>query len=280
MNDSGKLVKEIDKLEPMPIVVTRLSSIIANPKSTIDDIVNVISYDPSLVANLLQWANSALWARRNLITIVKDAILHLGAWRIMQVVVGKHLKSSMEEDIPEYGLNSKELWKHAIASSLAAEELNCLIKVTLPLETYTIVLLHDIGKLIMKQMISPEKLNAIIELSNSNGITYYDAEKKILGFTHAEVGFEMTKQWKFSESISKSILYHHDPEKHTNPITDAVHISNISAKTIGIGLGNEGLNLFGSSDSAKRLGLSVKDFERVCYKVKEKIPEIEKLYEL
>ena len=148
----------------------------------------------------------------------------------------------------------------------------------LPPETFTASLLHDIGKLILKQLIDPDKLDKILELSDSNGKTYIEAEKEVLGYSHTDVGFRIAKLWNFSDSIAESILYHHNPEKHHKVITDAVHVSNICAKMIGLGLGNEALNLFGSGDSAARLGITPKDFEKVCFAVSEKLPDIEKLY--
>ena len=101
-----------------------------------------------------------------------------------------------------------------------------------------------------------------------------------MGISHPEVGCGIARQWNFSESIAQSILHHHNPEECKDLITDAIHICNISAKTIGIGLGNEECNLIGSANSAIRLGLSRKDFERICFAINEKLPEVEKLYDL
>jgi len=278
MSKIERLLEQLEKIEPMPMVVSKLSAVVTNPNSTLADITRVISYDQSLVANLLRWANSALWARQKPVVLVKDAIVQLGAGRILEIIVGQFVKPSFENSLPEYGLDSKELWKHAVAASLASEELNQFSRISLPSETFTAALLHDVGKVVLKQIIDPEKLNEILELSSTNGTTYLEAEKKVLGFSHANVGYRMTKKWNFSNSIAESILYHHEPDEHQSLVTDAVHVSNICAKILGLGLGNESLNLSGSSNSATRLGISRKNFEQICYEVSEKLPEIEKLY--
>ena len=228
MSNLEELLKEFNKLEPMPAVATKLAALVSNPESTMDDITNVISYDPALVANLLRWVNSALWAQNNPVVNIKDAIIRLGPGRILQIIVGKRVKSSMKKEVKEYGLDSDELWKHSVACALASEELVRHIKVDLPPETFTAVLLHDIGKLVLKQMIDPEKQESILELVYNNGTTYYEAEKEILGYAHAEVGFRIAKQWDFDEQIAQSILYHHVPDESESPMTDAVHISNIN----------------------------------------------------
>lgn len=280
MSELEKLLQEFNKLEPMPVVATKLAAMVSNPTSTIDDITDVISYDPALVTNLLRWVNSALWAQNNPIVNIKDAVIRLGPGRILQIVVGKKVKSSMEKEIEEYGLDSGELWKHSIACAIASEELIRYLKIDLPTETYTAVLLHDVGKLVLKQLISPELQESILTLASSNGTTYYEAELNILGFSHSEVGYRITKQWNFGESIAQSILNHHTPDNQISHMTDAIHVSNIVAKSIGIGLGNEALNLAGSVNSVKRLGLSRLGFEQLCFTVSEKLPEIVKLYEM
>lgn len=279
MNTVRKLLENVSQLVTLPLVVTKLATLIENPQSDINEIAQVISYDQALTANLIRWANSAAWAQRTPIVKVRDAVIRLGAGRIFQIVVGNHVKRPMESTCPEYGLSEGELWRHAIAASLASEELSSHCSVALPPETVTAALLHDIGKLVLKQLIDSSKLQSIIELSSSDSLTYIEAENKILGYTHSEVGSEMAKLWKFPDTIVSAIFYHHNPDMHNHPVTDAVHIANIIAKMVGIGLGNEAMNLSGSENSVKRLGLTRKCFEQICMTVFEKLPELEKLYQ-
>jgi hypothetical protein len=66
--------------------------------------------------------------------------------------------------------------------------------------------------------------------------------------------------------VTKAIGCHHQfPPSEPEPILDAVMLANLAAKSIGVGLGNEGLNLrIDYSGSRARLGLSVEGLERAC----------------
>jgi putative nucleotidyltransferase with HDIG domain len=280
MNNLTKLLENLDQLATLPTVVARLAALIKDPQSDINDIVQVIAYDQALTANLIRWANSAVWAQRKPIVDVKEAVIRLGPGRIFQIVVGSHLKRPMESACAEYGLNEGELWKHAIASSLACEELGSHCASELPPEAITAALLHDVGKLVLKQLIDPKTLQAIVDLSNSPGVTYVQAEFELLGFAHPEVGSEMANRWHFPETVIAAIFNHHNPDGAVDLVTDAVHVSNIAAKTVGIGLGNEAMNLSGSEKSAQRLGIARKHFEHICMSVLEKLPGLEQLYQL
>jgi hypothetical protein len=76
----------------------------------------------------------------------------------------------------------------------------------------------------------------------------------------------MGRKWGFPEEITRGIEEHHQmPVAHPSPTLDAVMLSNLVAKSAGIGLGAEGFNMrldFGGC--RERLGLNLKGFERVC----------------
>jgi HD-like signal output (HDOD) protein len=43
--------------------------------------------------------------------------------------------------------------------------------------------------------------------------TFLEAEKQILGFDHAEIAAEICTHWKFPESLTQAIQYHHHPSR-------------------------------------------------------------------
>ena len=59
---------------------------------------------------------------------------------------------------------------------------------------------------------------------------------------------------------------------------DTVILSNVVAKTVGVGLGAEGLNLHAPSDCLKRLGFHYKDFARICSRTLTQMEDLKQLY--
>jgi HD-like signal output (HDOD) protein len=72
--------------------------------------------------------------------------------------------------------------------------------------------LHDIGKLVLYR-IDPEGYIESFEIAKNNRCSSLDAEKKVFGITHSDVGMWIADKWKISEEIKNAIGYHHNPEK-------------------------------------------------------------------
>jgi HD-like signal output (HDOD) protein len=70
--------------------------------------------------------------------------------------------------------------------------------------------LHDIGRLVILQHMT-EKARDVLLVADGKNDLLVGAEQEILGFDHAEVGYELARVWNLPESISTSIRYHHDP---------------------------------------------------------------------
>jgi putative nucleotidyltransferase with HDIG domain len=268
---------EIQQLAPMPASVARLALLVADPKSEINEIARVIEFDEALTANVLKVANSVQSASITPITTIREAIIRLGAGQILKIAVGRQTNSSLSQSFPEYQLEEHELWRHSVASALAAENISAFSSVKIPGVAFTAALLHDIGKLLIRRHLNSDVLQTIQILINERDLTWFEAEYRVLGTTHAEVGGTIARYWKFPDELIYAIENHHNPDLKTSEIYDTVHIANTVAKTIGVGLGVEQMNLYASTEAAKRLGLSPADFEALCAKVKDELASAEEI---
>lgn len=81
--------------------------------------------------------------------------------------------------------------------------------------------------------------------------------------------------------VTEAIERHRDyPLAAGSPILDAVVAANYVAKTIGVGLGAEGLNMKIDNSCLKRLGLDFEGFCRLCAKTAARMAELRKAYGL
>ena len=70
-------------------------------------------------------------------------------------------------------------------------------------------MLHDIGKTILDNYL-PEEYAQVIELCNNDGVHIYEAERSILGISHAELGGKVGDRWQLPDVLCESIRWHHD----------------------------------------------------------------------
>jgi putative nucleotidyltransferase with HDIG domain len=195
---------------------------------------------------------------------VRQAVMLLGFKRLMQMVIATCTSTIMDRTVPGYDLSAGELWRHAIAVSVAAEGLVRELQIKAPEEIFTAALLHDVGKLILGQFVQGDYPK--IELALEQGLSFETAESIVLGTDHAEIGAQVLAKWSFPEEIVNAVRWHHKPERANGESTmlDIVHVANMLCLMIGIGVGREGLHYAPSTEATVRLGLKPQHLEKVA----------------
>jgi putative nucleotidyltransferase with HDIG domain len=75
---------------------------------------------------------------------------------------------------------------------------------------FTAGLLHDIGKVVMAQEM-PDQITRSLDLAESEGMSATDAETRVFGTTHADVGGWLAESWGLPQRLVEAITYHHRP---------------------------------------------------------------------
>lgn len=272
---------DIERLDPISVVVPRLANVIANEAAGLEDIVRVIEYDPALTANSIRLANSAYFSLPTPVQTVREAVQQIGAGRILQDAVGRAVGDKFKSSMPSYELEELEFWRHSVATATCAALLPRFAKISIPPMAFTAALLHDLGKLIIARHIDQETRRDIKHAVSEQFMTYVQAERFVLGFDHAQVGGLVARRWRFPEELTNCIIWHHHPRRNgiVNAALDAVHVSNAVAKTIGTGLGAEGMNMSVNTESVKALGLTLESLESLCAMTMIELPQTLELFE-
>jgi HD-like signal output (HDOD) protein len=242
MTNLKSMVEKSRDLGPLPASVLRLASVIADPQSDIVDIVEAIRFDQALTASILREANSAGSASRRVITSIKDAAIRIGSARILSHCMASVLRSRLTTPLPGYGYGEQDLWRHSVASAIAAEELSYRAPTS--------------GR--------GMEFTAVWEGVGKSNLTCEQAETAVFGFSHAAVGAEVIMTWGLPADIEAAVRYHHACPSPSQPCTDIVMVSNIIAHTMGEGLGHEGMSLTVDEEVSGRMGIKREEFERIC----------------
>jgi putative nucleotidyltransferase with HDIG domain len=277
-----RIMEKIGELSPLPPTAPKLAAVVADETSTVKDIADLLQYDQALTLEVLKYANSAMSASARTIATVKDAVVRLGGARILERVVARHVKGVMQAPLTSYGYSEKDLWRHSVASALAAEQLGGITKSSTAGLSFTAALLHDIGKLILGRTAPATDMEHIFLLvvDGRQTITCEQAEQKVLGFSHADVGAEIASTWRLPQPIVDGIRHHHSLDHTAEPVTDAVKVANIVARTIGEGIGNEGMSLAVDNGVSRRLGLSHEQFETICLESARHLAEVLSMFDM
>ncbi len=285
MIDLGALVTQTQQLKPLPPSVTRLASIVAHNDWQIGEVADLIALDQALTARLLGTANSAASASRTDIVQVKDAIMRLGSGTVLSLAMGSSVSTTLKQPIPAYGLSEGDLWKHSVASAIAAEESRAFCRPTVPAESFAAALLHDIGKLVLGRFLQADMIEVLDRMQHEDGLSLLDAEKRVLGVNHGELGGLVVQHWTLPETIGRAVTFHESPDEISEICCDVVSLADVVAKRIGSDSATEDANpsvaeLPKTSDGVcKRLGLARDAMEKLTLKVESRLQEVLSLYQ-
>lgn len=259
-----KLVDGIQRLAPLPITIQKLTAALQDEHVLLQDIAGILEYDGAVAANVLRVANSGAYGGRFRTESVRDSVVRLGTANLLNIVLGDYLHS-LRASAPLYNLTENDFWLHSAASSLAVKAMMAETKPSLiPRSAGVAALLHDIGKLVIARYAQLD-VSAILSVAEEKKIPFVDAERELLGSDHTEIGAEIARRWHFPAEIARAIGSHHSAANDADLLTDAVMLANLAAKSLGAGMGADGMNFrIDYSHSRERLGLTMEAFERAC----------------
>lgn len=278
MQELDEYIDKVKHLPPAPKVLPPLLSLLNDPDVDSSRIVEVITYDQSLTAAVIQTCNTAHFAGRSPVDDIQEAIVRLGFKEVYQIVLAVSGARVLGPAQKGYGIEEGELWKHsvctAVASQIIAEDRGEDANIA-----FTGGLMHDVGKLILAGALE-EIYAKVIEETEQNQYSLLETEKKLLGVQHAEIGGRLLARWKFPANLVSTVWFHHQPTsaKPFHELASIVYLGNMIAHFLGFGFGHQAFALRGRSDALECLGLNGDDLPRYMIKTLERFDEVQKLF--
>lgn len=211
------------QLPPISSSVAELTSVCVRADWLLEDACAVIDRDPLLLGALLREANSAVFGSSTLVDSGHDAVVRLGAARVMAISVDMGLERLLGNG-SEYGPGATDLFRHSYISSIAADVVRERSGANLPQAFAAAALMHDIGELVLAHFVEESSMLDLSAAYN-RGLSTAEAERSVLELDHAEVTAIICQQWFMPEIISHAIHHHHAPWATDDPLTYAVALA-------------------------------------------------------
>jgi len=212
---------------------------------------------------VLRAANSAASGSATRITTVQESLTRIGTAQLMALAVAIGARPHLMKSVPAYGLEEGALWRHAVASAVAAETMPGFCTTEAPPETFTAALLHDVGKQVMGRFLTEETLHFIAQARDVDHLSWLEAETRILGIHHGELGGIIAQHWQLPFRVVQGIIHHHDPDEDKDIVCDFVCMANQIAKRIEAGLEGGEFEMEYPPETVVRLGLPVSELENL-----------------
>lgn len=246
------------------MVAQRALLLLNKPEVSIQELVEVVKFDPAVTANILRISNSAYFGLRREIHSLHQALMLLGTQELLKIIIASGATRLFAAPTPGYFNERRGLWRHSVSVALMVDVLARELTLTDQATGFTAGLMHDIGKVVLSLFVE-QKFHEIMEVVEKQGVSFQAAEKIILGVDHAEMGGEMALMWDFPERLRLAIAYHHldKPEAYNDDLVLVVYLADIMVLMFGQDLGLDGMAYTGYPEVLKHFHLKQRDLEKI-----------------
>jgi putative nucleotidyltransferase with HDIG domain len=273
-----QLVTRVKHLPPVSQAALRLVNLLDQPDADNEEIVQAIKCDNILTAKLLRACNSPYFGLEDPVSSVDQAVLIMGHQQILHIVLTLAFGSAMVVPLPGYAVEASELWRHSLIAASAAEIIaveTTGVNIEKPV-AFTVGLLHDIGKLVMSQALTPDTQTAIRQLIEAQHLSRSEAERAVLGTDHGEVGACLLQSWHLPEMILEATANHHHPVAEPVPkISCVTHLANCLAHLAGSAPGWDGFAVRVSPQAVAALGIDENRLESMVAQVRDSFEKVD-----
>jgi putative nucleotidyltransferase with HDIG domain len=206
--DSEALARCIGALPALPLALMVAIQALSSDDLPASDCVDAVERDQSLATRLLRLANSAFYGARGQVASVDDAVSMLGLRTVASVVAAVSMRSTLAL-VHCNGFRFETYWRHALTTAVIARELARSVTLD-PGEAFLAGLLHDVGQLPLVVAHADWAERALL-LSREEQIDLCEAERRLIGVGHDEVGADVMRHWHFPERLVDAVAAHHSP---------------------------------------------------------------------
>lgn len=203
----------LEKLPSRNAMMADFLQLLSGQTPSVEHICETVSKHPGMVARILKIANSPYFGHAGGIEGLDDAISILGLEMISSMFFSMQLMT-MDQPPRTSRLDVEALWNHSVHVSVIARRLGTEMRVgSLAMkEALTASLLHDLGKVVLAHAL-PNECAAALTRAEVDRIPLWQAEKPVLGNSHAEVGGCLLKLWGFPSGLVDCVTAHHAPHR-------------------------------------------------------------------
>ena len=224
----SEIMSAAGTIEPLPASISRLLQLMADENFDVGEIVETLGHDPTLAGDVLGRANSMASGARSHIADLRQATARIGAREIVSIAMRRAMQSRFAVELPPYGLDAQHLWEHSITASIAADHIRKRAGVPVAPMLATTALIHDVGKLVIGRCIPGNAVNLLTDAATREGLPLHEAERKVLGIDHAEIGGVVARSWGLPISVQVAMTQHHEPER-ADTFTSALALTDLIA---------------------------------------------------
>jgi putative nucleotidyltransferase with HDIG domain len=274
------IIKNARNLPALPQVTSKLLNVFNDAKAQAKDVGKIIESDQSLATQLLKQVNSPFYGFPGRISNLHHAVVIMGFNAVKNLAVGFSM-AKMSRKGGSAALSTEQFWEHSLGVGVGARSIGREIGYSCPEELLAAGLVHDVGKIILADNF-PEEYEQVIREAEEREEEVCQAEQRILGASHDEVGEWFTRENRFPPVLTTCIKYHHMPSRYTSgeftKAVKAIYVANQLCKLQGVGWKCGGICTGELESVCREVGLSDEAKEKVSENLKAEVDEAKEFF--
>jgi HD-like signal output (HDOD) protein/CheY-like chemotaxis protein len=224
------LIARTTSLPSAPSIYREVVRILQAPAASAHQIGTLLSRDMGMTAKILQLVNSAFFGLQRHITSAEDAVMFLGIDTVKALALSVSAFSSFDaSQCPRFSIENAQRHGAEVASMARNIAKSQQAPKTVMDDSFVAGLLHDVGQLVFVAH-HPDQYDRVLNAVAAGEGTTSQAEIRVFGTTHAEVGSYLLWLWGLPDSVVEAVAFHHHPSRCLDgtfsPLT-AVHVANV-----------------------------------------------------
>ncbi len=230
--DTRLQIDNIDSLFSLPEMALKVNELIQNADPDFQELEDLIIHDPALTATILKLVNSAFFGFPGRIDKISRAISMIGLKDLQNLVMSTAVITRFQ-GLPYELVDMDVFWYHSVTCASIAKILAKKYKKKDYERFFICGLLHSLGKLIYFVQ-CPDVSVKILKYKDKGAEVVLEAEKRLLGINHAELGAMLLQDWGLPNNIYQVIADHLQPFNSKEYKEDAclLHIAGSLADSI------------------------------------------------
>lgn len=210
MSNTQEYLIEVANLITLPDIYIAVKDIVDNPNAGMNELSEVVSYDPAISARLLKIANSSFYGQVSEVDTVNKAVLLLGTKTVHDTVLNITISQAFQS-ISNVNYDVATFWQNSIMRAVVAVSCAKELNITEPDRLFTLGLLSDLGHMVMS-IRAPDLMQEVFRQHTKTKYPLHLFERSTFGFDASELGADLLEGWSIPDSIVTGIRYQNCPE--------------------------------------------------------------------
>lgn len=202
------IAQKATELFVLPDSVTRLKACMDDDAASMDDIAEIIAFDPSLTTQLLRIANSALYRFPNKIETITKALQVIGTRSAYDLALAYGVTHAFS-DVDGKTIDLDKFWEQSVSCGLLAKYFAEKERMKQPERLFVAGLLHNIGELVVVAQMPDEAKRC--QAFNAR-VSPQELQEAILGFSYTLLSAELIRLWGIPACIFEPIRHIHETD--------------------------------------------------------------------